>query len=235
MTWRATILTLFPDMFPGPLGESIAAKANAKGLWQLDTVNIRDFALPPHGTVDEKPFGGGTGMVMRPDVLAPAIDKAKAAYTAPKLYYFSPRGAVFDQRKAEEMAAHTENIMLCGRYEGVDQRILDHYAFEEISLGDFILSGGEIAALAVIDACLRLLPGVISKPSALDEESFGQGAKSAGLLEYSHYTRPAVWQGYAVPEVLVSGHHEKIREWRKAEAENITQRRRPDLWEKYRG
>lgn len=241
MTWRATILTLFPEMFPGPLGESIAAKANAKGLWQLDTVNIRDFALPPHGTVDEKPFGGGTGMVMRPDVLAPAIEVALASRQSSvvsrdsRLIYFSPRGKIFDQRMAEELAACKDVIMLCGRYEGVDQRILDHYAFEEISLGDFILSGGEIAALAVIDACLRLLPGVISKPSALEEESFGQGAKSAGLLEYSHYTRPAVWQGYAVPEVLVSGHHEKIREWRKAEAENITQRRRPDLWEKYRG
>lgn len=235
MSWRATILTLFPEMFPGPLGESIAGKASGKGIWELSTVNIRDFALPPHGTVDEKPFGGGTGMVMRPDVLAPAIEKAKEGYKNPKLYYFSPRGAVFNQRKAEEMAACEENIMLCGRYEGVDQRILDHYGFEEISLGDFILSGGEIAALAVIDACLRLLPGVISKPSALAEESFGQGAKNAGLLEYSHYTRPAVWQGYAVPEVLISGHHEKIREWRMAEAEQITRKRRPDLWEKYRG
>lgn len=232
MTWSVTILTLFPEMFPGPLGESLAGRAKERGTWDLKTIDIRDFGIPPHGTVDDKPFGGGTGMVMRPDALGPAIEKAKEGYKTPKLYYFSPRGQVFNQRKAEEMIKHDENIMLCGRYEGVDQRILDHYGFEEISIGDFILSGGEIAALTVMDACLRLFPGVISKPSALDEESFAETGKSAGLLEYSHYTRPAVWQGLEVPEVLVSGHHEKIREWRLKDSTEITRQRRPDLLEK---
>lgn len=233
--WSVTILTLFPEMFPGPLGQSLAGKANEKGLWEINPFNIRDFSDLPHQSVDDKSFGGGTGLVMRPDVLEKAIDHAikrdrghKNLPPAPKKIYFSPRGRVFDQKMAEELVQYPEVLMLCGRYEGLDQRVLDHYEFEEVSLGDFILSGGEIAALAVIDACLRLIPGVIKKGEAHAEESF-----SAGLLEYPHYTRPSVWQGLSVPEVLVSGHHAKVREWRLKQAEEITRSRRPDLWEKY--
>lgn len=240
--WSVTLLTLFPEMFPGPLAHSLAGKAEEKGLWRLNAVQIRDFATDKHQSVDDKPFGGGTGLVMRPDVLGAAIEAALTGsrkqeagmschpLPATRKLYFSPRGRLFDQKMAEELVKCEEVLMLCGRYEGVDQRVLDHYGFEEVSIGDFILSGGEIAALTVIDACLRLIPGVIGKESVHAEESF-----SAGLLEYPHYTRPSLWQGLPVPEVLVSGHHAKVEEWRQKQAEDITRNRRPDLWEKYKG
>lgn len=232
--WSVTILTLFPEMFPGPLGQSLAGKAVEQGLWNLNTLNIRDFSTDKHHGVDDKSFGGGTGLVMRPDVLGAAIDhalqnKAQGTNHKPRKLYFSPRGRIFDQKMAEELVKSPDVLMLCGRYEGVDQRVLDHYEFEEVSLGDFILSGGEIAALSAIDACLRLIPGVIGNGDVHAEESF-----SAGLLEYPHYTRPAIWQGLAVPEVLVSGHHAKVREWRLKQAEEITRNQRPDLWESYK-
>ena len=225
--WSVTLLTLFPEMFPGPLGQSLAGKASEKGLWEINAINIRDFAPPPHNRVDDKSFGGGTGLVMQPDVLGAAVEAATHGKKMKKIY-FSPRGKLFDHKMAEELVKNPEILMLCGRYEGVDQRVLDHYEFEEVSVGDFILSGGEIAAFSVIDACLRLIPGVIGKDAVHAEESF-----SAGLLEYPHYTRPAIWQGLSVPEVLVSGHHANVREWRLKQAEEITKNRRPDLWEKY--
>lgn len=227
--WSVTLLTLFPEMFPGPLGQSLAGKANEKGLWNLKAINIRDFAPPPHQRVDDKSFGGGTGLVMQPDVLGAAIESVLPKAGGIKKIYFSPRGKLFTQTMAEELVKSPEVLMLCGRYEGVDQRVLDYYEFEEVSVGDFILSGGEIAAFSVIDACLRLIPGVIGKETVHAEESF-----SAGLLEYPHYTRPAVWQGLSVPKVLVSGHHANVRDWRLQQAEEITKNRRPDLWEIYK-
>lgn len=217
-------------MFPGPLGVSLAGKALERGVWSLEAVNIRDFAEDRHKTVDDKPFGGGAGMVMRPDVLGKAIDAIRAKQPRTKLIYFSPRGAVLNQEKLQELVKEEHLTLLCGRFEGVDQRVLDHYAIEEISLGDFVLSGGEIAALALMDACVRLLPGVMNNSETLHEESFGVGGEFSGLLEYPHYTRPAVWQGLAVPEVLLSGNHAEISRWRLCQAEQITQVRRKDLW-----
>lgn len=226
-SWQATILTLFPEMFPGPLGLSIAGKALEAGHWSYRAVDIRDFATDKHRTVDDTPMGGGAGMVMRPDV----IDAAIASVTdAPgPLIYLSPRGVPFDRDRAHALATEPGVKLLCGRYEGVDQRVLDKWAVEEVSLGDFVLSGGEPAALAMLDACVRLLPGVMGSPDSLDEESFERD----GLLEYPLYTRPADWQGRAVPEVLLSGHHKNISAWRLAEAERITAARRPDLWHRY--
>jgi tRNA (guanine37-N1)-methyltransferase len=228
------VLTIFPEMFPGMLGLSLAGKALERGLWSLQTVDIRDFADDRHGTVDDAPFGGGAGMVMRADVTDRALDHAVAADEAAgggsPVIYLSPRGRVLDQARCRELADRPGVILLCGRYEGVDQRVLDAREVEEISLGDYVLSGGEPAALALIDACVRLLPGVMGKEVSLEEESF-----EAGLLEYPHYTRPADWCGRAVPDVLLSGHHKKIRAWRRAEAERITRERRPDLWARYAG
>ena len=233
-TWTARVLTLFPEMFPGVLGLSLAGKALERGLWSLQAVDIRDFAEDRHGTVDDAPFGGGAGMVLRADVTDRALGHAIAADEAAggrsPMIYLSPRGRVLDQARCRELADGPGVILLCGRYEGVDQRVLDARAVEEVSLGDFVLSGGEPAALALIDACVRLLPGVMGAETSLEEESF-----EAGLLEYPHYTRPAEWCGRAVPEVLLSGHHEKIRAWRRAEAERITRERRPDLWARYAG
>ncbi len=232
--WSVTVLTLFPEMFPGPLQQSLAGKALEKGLWQLNAMNIRDFALSKHKTVDDKPFGGGNGMVMRPDVLANALDVAIAAYPKnekPRLIYPSPRGKVFTQAKSQELLEQQAVIIICGRYEGIDERVIEYYGIEEISLGDFILSGGEIAAMAMIDTCIRQVSGVLKEPLALAEESFGDGV-FAGLLEYPHYTRPAEWRGLKVPEVLVSGHHAEIKEWRLKQAEAVTKERRKDLWEK---
>jgi tRNA (guanine37-N1)-methyltransferase len=224
--WRVSLLTIFPEMFPGPLGQSLAGKALEAGIWALDTVDIRKFATGKHASVDDTPFGGGPGMVMRPDV----IDAALEAVLAPgeRAIYLTPRGRVLDQALVRELAARSKVTLLCGRYEAVDQRVLDARAVEEISLGDFVLSGGEPAAIALIDAVVRLLPGVMGAPEGLEEESF-----EAGLLEYPHYTRPAEWQGRAVPEVLLSGHHENIRRWRRQQAEAITRTRRPDLWARY--
>src|SRR6266581_9582533 len=225
MSWRATVLTIFPEMLPGPLAHSLAGKALEAGIWQLETVDIRDFARDKHRSVDDAPFGGGPGMVMRPDVLDAAI--AGADGTGP-LILLSPRGAKLGQERVRELAAAAGVRLICGRFEGIDERVLEARAVEELSLGDFVLSGGEPAAIALIDACVRLLPGVVGCAEALAEESF-----AAGLLEYPHYTRPQVWQGRAVPEVLVSGDHRRIGEWRRAEAERLTRERRPDLWQHY--
>jgi tRNA (guanine37-N1)-methyltransferase len=225
VSWAATVLTIFPEMFPGPLGASLAGKALQDGIWRLETVDIRDFARDKHRSVDDAPFGGGPGMVMRPDVVDAAI--AGAGGLGP-LVYLSPRGRLLDQQRVRELAAGPGVRLLCGRFEGVDERVLEARAVEEISLGDFVLSGGEPAALALLDACVRVLPGVVGAVESLVEESFERG-----LLEYPHYTRPQEWTGRLVPEPLLSGHHERIRAWRLARAEELTRQRRPDLWERY--
>ena len=224
--WRAVVLTLFPEMFPGPLGHSLAGRALEEGVWALETVDIRGFARDKHRTVDDTPFGGGAGMVMRPDVLDAALTSVRDERGP--LVYLSPRGSPLTQARVREIASRPAVTLLCGRYEGVDERVLQAHAVEEISLGDFILSGGEPAAICLLDACVRVLPGVLGAPESLEEESFERG-----LLEYPHYTRPQLWQGRSVPEVLLSGHHEKIRAWRLAEAEAATRARRTDLWERY--
>jgi tRNA (guanine37-N1)-methyltransferase len=213
-------------MFPGPLAHSLAGKALTEGLWSLDAVNIRDFATDRHSTVDDTPFGGGPGMVMRADVIDAAIDDA--AIAGAPLVYLTPRGTPLSQEIAAELADGPGVTLICGRYEGVDQRVLDARDVTEISLGDFVLSGGEPAALALLDACVRLLPGVMGAEASLEEESFARG-----LLEYPHYTRPAEWCGRKVPDVLLSGHHRNIYAWRMEQAEMITQARRPDLWDRY--
>jgi tRNA (guanine37-N1)-methyltransferase len=224
-SWTATVLTLFPEMFPGPLAHSLAGKARDEGLWQVIAVDIRNYADDKHRTVDDTPFGGGPGMVMRPDVVDRAI--AATAFAGP-LLYLSPRGRRLDQARVNELAAGPGIGLLCGRFEGIDQRVIEARAIDEVSLGDFVLSGGEPAAIALIDACVRLLPGVAGDAASLEEESF-----AAGLLEYPHYTRPQSWQGRVVPPVLLSGHHDEIRRWRLAEAERATRERRADLWQHY--
>ena len=224
MVWTAKVMSLFPEMFPVPLGFSLAGKALADGLWRLETVDIRGFARDKHRTVDDAPFGGGPGMVMRPDVLDRAI--AEAAGPGP-VVYLSPRGRLMDQSRIKALAAGPGVTLLCGRYEGVDERVIEARGVEELSLGDFVLSGGEPAGIALIDACVRLLPGVVGDQATLAEESFEDG-----LLEYPHYTRPQVWEGRAVPEVLLSGHHDRIRQWRQEQRERVTRERRPDLWER---
>jgi tRNA (guanine37-N1)-methyltransferase len=225
VTWRATVLTIFPEMLPGPLAYSLAGKAMNAGLWRLETVDIREFARDKHRSVDDAPFGGGPGMVMRPDVVDAAI--AGAGGVGP-IILLSPRGRRLDDQRVRELAAMPGVRLICGRFEGVDERVLEARAVEEVSLGDFVLSGGEPAAIALIDACVRLIPGTVGCAETLAEESF-----SEGLLEYPQYTRPQLWQGRAVPEVLVSGDHRRIREWRRAEAERVTRENRPDLWERY--
>jgi tRNA (guanine37-N1)-methyltransferase len=224
------VLTIFPEMFPGPLGSSLAGKALAEGKWELKTIDIRDFATDKHRSVDNTPAGGGAGMVMRADIAAAAIDAARAAAESgtPTLY-LSPRGRPLTQTRVRELAQGPGAILLCGRFEGIDQRVLEARNIEEISIGDYVLSGGELAAQVLIDACVRLLPGVAGNESSLAEESF-----ASGLLEYPHYTRPREWEGRAIPEVLLSGDHKKIAEWRREEAGKITKERRPDLWERYR-
>ena len=224
--WTATVLTLFPEMFPGPLGHSIAGKALEDGVWALETVDFRDFASDKHRTVDDAPFGGGPSMVLRPDVVDAAL--GATAGTGGPVIYLSPKGRLLDQARVREIAQAPVVTLLCGRYEGVDERVIEARGLEEVSLGDFVLSGGEPAAIALIDACVRLLPGVLGNVESLVEESFERG-----LLEYPHYTRPQDWRGRKVPETLLSGHHEKIRAWRLAEAEKITRERRPDLWARY--
>jgi tRNA (guanine37-N1)-methyltransferase len=225
--WTAKVLTLFPEMFPGPFAHSLAGKALADDAWSLETVDIRDYATDRHRTVDDTPFGGGAGMVMRADVVDAAI--ADAALADAPLIYLTPRGETFSQAHATEFATGPGVTLICGRYEGIDQRVLDARNVTEISLGDFVLSGGEPAALALIDACVRLLPGVMGAEASLEEESF-----TRGLLEYPHYTRPADWCGRKVPDVLLSGHHENICAWRTEQAEIATRDRRPDLWDRYR-
>jgi tRNA (guanine37-N1)-methyltransferase len=223
--WTAKVLTLFPDMFPGPLGFSLAGKALDKGFWALETTDIRKFASDKHATVDDAPFGGGPGMVMRADVIGNALD---AANLKSRPIYLTPRGKLLDQKRVRALASDPEIAILCGRFEGVDERVLDRHELEQVSLGDFVLSGGEPAAITLIDACVRLLPGVIGKEESLSDESFEEG-----LLEYPHYTRPVDWQGQKVPELLLSGHHQKIKSWRLEAAKRITQERRPDLWKRY--
>ncbi len=225
MSWQATVLTIFPEMMPGPLAYSLAGKALEAGIWRLETVDIRDFAGDKHRSVDDAPFGGGPGMVLRPDVLDAAIDGAGGVGP---LIHLSPRGRPLDQERVRELAAMPGIRLICGRFEGIDERVLEARAIEEVSLGDFVLSGGEPAAIALIDACVRLLPGVVGCAETLAEESFAEG-----LLEYPHYTRPQTWQGRTVPEVLVSGDHGRIRAWRRAEAERLTRERRPDLWQRH--
>jgi len=225
MTWQATVLTIFPEMLPGPLAHSLGGKALKNGVWALDVVDIRDFATDRHRSVDDAPFGGGPGMVLRADVLDSAISGAGGVGP---LINLSPRGRPLDQARVRELAAGPGVRLICSRFEGVDERVLEENRVEEVSLGDFVLSGGEPAAIALLDACVRLLPGVIGTAEALAEESF-----AGGLLEYPHYTRPAVWHGRTVPDTLVSGDHGRVRAWRRAQAELLTRQRRPDLWERY--
>ena len=230
MTWTARVLTLFPAMFPGPLGASLAGRALEQGLWQLWVRDIRDFAEGKHRQVDDTPFGGGAGMVMRPDVVDRAL--GAAAVEGEPALYLTPRGQPLTQGLVRELAAGSGVTLLCGRYEGVDERVLEKHRLVEVSIGDYVLSGGELAALVLIDAVVRLLPGVMGNQASSEEESFGPGFDGL-LLEHPHYTRPALWEGRAVPAVLQQGHHAEIRRWRKAEAERLTRERRPDLWTRY--
>jgi tRNA (guanine37-N1)-methyltransferase len=225
--WRASILTLFPEMFPGPLGVSLAGKALAAGLWSLDAHDIRAQATDKHGTVDDTPAGGGPGMVMKADVLARAID-AIPGDDRPRLL-MSARGTPLTQSRVAALASSPGAVIVCGRFEGVDERVIAARQLEEVSVGDYVLSGGEIAALALIDACVRLIPGVMGMEASGAEESFADG-----LLEYPHYTRPAVFEGHGIPEVLTGGDHGKVKAWRQAEAERLTRTRRPDLWTTYK-
>jgi tRNA (guanine37-N1)-methyltransferase len=224
--WSATILTLFPDMFPGPLGISLLGKALEKDLWSLEVRDIRDHGLGKHRTVDDTPSGGGPGMVMRADVAASAIDAVERG--SRPLIYLSPRGKPLDQKRVRELASGPGAILLCGRFEGLDQRVIEARGIEEVSLGDFVLAGGEIAAMALVEAAVRLIPGVLGDHASTDEESF-----SAGLLEYPQYTRPQDFEGRAIPEVLSGGNHSKIAKFRQDQAQSLTKVRRPDLWTLY--
>ena len=226
--WTARVITLFPEMFPGSVGQSLAGQALSDGKWVLETVDIRDFARDKHRTVDDTPFGGGPGMVMRPDVVDASIGAAMRSAPGLPLIFLTPRGRPLDQARVRALAEGTGMVLLCGRFEGVDERVLEAWAPEEISLGDFVLSGGEPAAVALIDACVRLLPGVVGDPGSLAEESF-----EGGLLEYPQYTRPRQWRDKDVPEVLLSGNHGLIEAWRRRRAEQITRERRPDLWARH--
>ncbi len=225
MAWRATILTIFPEMFPGPLGASLAGKALTAGTWSLDVVDIRDHATDKHRTVDDTPAGGGPGMVMKADVLARAIDAA--ADDRPRLL-MSPRGKPLTQARVSDLARGNGVLIVCGRFEGVDERVIAARGLEEVSIGDYVLSGGELAAAVLVDACVRLLPGVMGKEASGAEESF-----SEGLLEYPQYTRPQVFEGQPIPDILTSGDHEKVARWRREQAKILTKMRRPDLWAAY--
>lgn len=228
LPWSVQVLTLFPEMFPGPLGHSLAGKALGTA-WSLNTIDIRSFTEDKHKTVDDTAFGGGPGMVLKPDIIDMAVKASIArAKTSPSMIYLSPRGEQLNQKLVKQLIETPDLVLLCGRYEGVDQRVLDAHNFREISLGDFVLSGGEIAALALLDACVRLLPNVMGDQESGEDESF-----SHGLLEYPHYTRPQNWQGHMVPEVLTSGHHQQIKQWRQQQSEQLTKMRRPDLWQNY--
>ncbi len=227
--WHATVLTIFPEMFPGPLALSLAGKALASGIWSLETQDIRQHASDRHRSVDDTPAGGGPGMVMRADVVARALDAAAPAQDGRPRLLMSARGAPLTQERVQMLARGSGVVVLCGRFEGVDQRVIESRKIEEISIGDYVLSGGEIAALALLDACVRLLPGVMGKETSAQEESF-----SKGLLEYPQYTRPQLWEGHAIPEVLASGDHARIAAWRHEQAERLTRERRPDLWAAYK-
>ena len=230
MTFTATVLTLYPEMFPGPLGVSLAGRALEVGTWAIDAVQTRDFAADKHRTVDDTPAGGGAGMVLRVDVLAAAVDHARQNLADRPVIALTPRGKPLTQARVRELAAGPGVILLCGRFEGFDERIFEGRGVEEVSVGDIVLSGGEPAALMLLDACIRLLPGVMGAASSGTEESFENG-----LLEYPHYTRPAIWEGRTIPEVLRSGDHAKIAQWRKRRSEDDTRSRRPDLWERHIG
>jgi len=225
--WTARVFTLYPELFPGPLDSGLYKKALEKKLWSLEIVNIRDFAMDKNKTVDDTPFGGGSGMLMRADVIANSLDKKISNKNDP-IIYLSPKGKIFDQSYARSMSNKNINI-ICGHFEGVDQRLLDSRNIEEVSVGDFVLSGGEMAALVVIDTIVRLIPGVLGNKNSLTEESF-----ESNLLEYPQYTKPQKWEEKDVPSVLLSGNHAKIKSWRLDQSEDITRRRRPDLWEKYK-
>jgi len=226
--WRASVLTIFPDMFPGPLGASLAGKARDKGIWSLDPVDLRDYATDKHRTVDDTPAGGGPGMVMKPDVIARAID-AVAADARPRLL-MSPRGTPLTQARVAALAHGPGVLLLCGRFEGVDERVIAGRGLEEVSIGDYVLAGGELAAMVLVDACVRLLPGVMGREGSLAEESFADG-----LLEYPQYTRPQIWEDRPIPDVLVGGDHGKVAAWRREAAERLTQARRADLWAAHLG
>lgn len=235
---KATILTLYPDMFPGPLEHSLPGKALAKELWSLETIDIRDFATNKHRQVDDTPYGGGAGMVMKADIVGAAIEHALNLHPDATLIHFTPRGTPLTQKMVKGLmtgaqASQTDFLLLCGRFEGIDQRVIDHYQPLEISLGDFVLFGGEVATIAFLEAALRYLPGLLGNDKTHTEESFDFGEESALLLEYPHYTAPPSWNGRVVPEVLRSGHHENINAWRRTQAEAITQTCRPDLWQAY--
>ena len=221
--WRASVITIFPEMFPGPLGLSLAGKAREKGIWSLDAIDLRDHATDKHRTVDDTPAGGGPGMVMKADILGRAID-AVATDARPRLL-MSPRGTPLTQARVEALTQGEGAVIVCGRFEGIDERVIATRDLEEVSIGDYVLSGGEIAAMALIDACVRLLPGVMGAADSGADESFAHG-----LLEYPQYTRPQVWEGQSIPEILLSGDHGKIAAWRRSEAERLTKERRPDLW-----
>ncbi|MCZ0813567.1 MAG: tRNA (guanosine(37)-N1)-methyltransferase TrmD [Pseudomonadota bacterium] len=228
--WRAQVITLFPQAFPGVLGESLTGKALKDGLWQLETTDLRPFGEGKHRNVDDTPAGGGAGMVLRPDVMGRAIEHARSeAPEGAPILYLSPRGRRFDQAMAQRLSEAPGVTLICGRFEGMDERVIEYYGIEEVSLGDFVLTGGEIAAQALIDATVRLIPRVLGNQASTEEESF-----SEGLLEHPQYTRPAVWKGLPIPEILLSGHHGHITSWRRAMAERLTKERRPDLWRAYR-
>ena len=227
--WKAKIITLFPSAFPGVLGESLTGKALQEGLWQMETIDLRQFGIGKHRNVDDSPAGGGAGMVLRADVLGEAIEHTMAGVQSNwPLIYLSPRGRRMNQRMIQNLARCDGLTLLCGRFEGVDERVLEHYRMQEVSLGDFVMTGGEIAAQALIDTTVRLIPGVLGNQASAEEESF-----SSGLLEHPQYTRPAEWKGRAIPEILMSGHHDRIADWRNEMSEQITRDRRPDLWDAY--
>lgn len=224
MTFRAKILTIFPEIFPGFLGTSLTGRALKENIWSLDAVNIRDYAFDKHGSVDDTPCGGGAGMIMRPDVLGAAIEHQ---HSGEKIIYMSPKGKPLTQAKVRELSKLNELMIICGRFEGIDERVLEEYDIEEISIGDYILTGGEQAAMIMLDAIVRLLPGVLGNAASIENESF-----ETQLLEYPQYTRPIEWKGRKVPEILLSGHHENVAKWQKEQALQITKQRRPDLLEK---
>lgn len=236
---RAIILTLFPDMFPGPLGHSLPGAGLTRGDWQLETLNLRDFATDKHRRVDDTPYGGGAGMVMKPEVAARAIDAAYARLPNAQLIHLTPRGQLLDQKlvnrltEPDKVGKISDVILLCSRFEGMDERVCEHYRPLEISIGDYVLFGGEVAAMVLLEAMLRYLPGIMGNAATHAEESFMIGEENACLLEYPHYTKPPVWEGQPVPEIMLSGHHAHIAAWRREQAERITRERRPDLWQAY--